>query len=109
LCVFGDIVDSSRRLYYCVLNPIELIWSQLKHGVRKSNLTPGLGSSVIELIRHRTAKIYCVLWRNCVRHTIDVENSFQSSQPYPGIIIHLKTNPYCGIGAVKHAFEVPLK
>jgi hypothetical protein len=89
LCVFGDIVDSSRRLYYCVLNPIELIWSQLKHGVRKSNFTPGLGSSVIELIRHRTAKIDCVLWRNCVRHTIDVENSFQSSQPYPEIIIHL--------------------
>jgi hypothetical protein len=43
----------------------------------------------MELIRHRTAKIDCVLWRNCVRHTIDVENSFQSSQPYPEIIIHL--------------------
>jgi hypothetical protein len=51
--------------------------------------TPGLGSSVIELIRHRTAKIDCVLWRNCVRHTIDVENSFQTTQPYPEIIIHL--------------------
>jgi hypothetical protein len=46
-------------------------------------------SSVIELIRHRTAKIDCVLWRNCVRHTIDVENSFQTTQPYPEIIIHL--------------------
>jgi transposase len=29
--------------YYCVLNPIEVVWSQLKHKIRKVNNTPNLG------------------------------------------------------------------
>jgi hypothetical protein len=28
--------------YYCVLNPIEMVWSQLKHKIRKVNITPNL-------------------------------------------------------------------
>jgi hypothetical protein len=73
-----------------LLNHVEDIYPyQSRHTIQTLMFTPGLGSSVIELIRHRTAKIDCVLWRNCVRHTIDVENSFQTTQPYPEIIIHL--------------------
>ena len=42
--------------YHCVLNPIELVWSQLKHWVRKSNITPSLSSSVVEIIRKKTSR-----------------------------------------------------
>jgi hypothetical protein len=37
--------------YYCVLNPIEMVWSQLKHKIRKVNNTPNLGESVIRATR----------------------------------------------------------
>jgi hypothetical protein len=41
--------------------------------------------------------------RNCFNdHNIEV-------MELPANSPDLKTNPYCGIGAVKHAFEVPLK
>jgi transposase len=54
--------------YYCVLNPIELVWSQLKHGIRKSNKTPHLSPTVIEVIREEVSKINQNLWINCVNH-----------------------------------------
>jgi transposase len=75
--------------YYCVLNPIELIWSQLKHNVRKSNSTPNLGSSVVNLIRRKCDKINANIWQNCVEHVINVENSFLSKRPFPEIIINV--------------------
>jgi hypothetical protein len=60
--------------YYCVLNPIELIWSSLKRGIRQSNVAPNLSATVVALITQEVKKIGSNLWRNCFRHVINVEN-----------------------------------
>jgi transposase len=74
--------------YYCVLNPIELIWSSLKRGIRQSNVAPNLSAAVVELIRQEVKKIDSNLWRNCFRHVINVENSYLSPT-MPELIINL--------------------
>jgi hypothetical protein len=62
--------------YYCVLNPIELIWSSLKRGIRQSNVAPNLSATVVALITQEVKKIGSNLWRNCFRHVINVENFY---------------------------------
>jgi transposase len=74
--------------YYCVLNPIELIWSSLNRGIRQSNVAPNLSAAVVELIRQEVKKIDSNLWRNCFRHVINVENSYLSPT-MPELIINL--------------------
>jgi hypothetical protein len=77
-----------RPPYYCVLNPIELIWSSLKRGIRQNNVAPNLSAAVVELIRQEVKKIGSNLWRNCFRHVINVENSYLSPT-MPELIINL--------------------
>jgi transposase len=48
--------------YYCVLNPMDLIWSSLKRGIRQSNVAPNLSVAVVELIRQEVKKIDSNLW-----------------------------------------------
>jgi transposase len=48
--------------YYCVLNPIEMVWSQLKHKISKVNNTSNLGESVIRATRESGDEIDSVLW-----------------------------------------------
>jgi transposase len=74
--------------YYCVLNPIELVWSQLKHGIRKSNKTPHLSPTVIEVIRE-VSKIIQNVWINCVNHVKKIEDSFLENNDFPEIIINV--------------------
>lgn len=62
--------------YYCVFNPIELIWHQLKSNVRRSNTSPTLNTSVIELIKNVIGNISAENWKNCVKHVIKKENSY---------------------------------
>lgn len=75
--------------YYCILNPIELVWSQLKHSVRKGNLTPSLSDSVVRLIRKEADNVTGNLWKNCIKHVIQCENAFLSESEFPEIIINL--------------------
>jgi transposase len=75
--------------YYCIFNAIELIWSQLKHAVRKGNRTPNLSASVVDLIRDKSNKIDAALWESCVKHVITIENSYLSNVPFSEIIIHV--------------------
>jgi transposase len=64
--------------YYCILNPIELIWSVLKRSVRKHNNTPTLSAKVIDLVRQEADNITKELWQKCVKHVIEIENSYVS-------------------------------
>lgn len=77
--------------YYCVLNPIELVWSHLKHLIRKSNRTPNLSASVVNLIREKSAKIDNNLWTNCIKHVKVIEDSYVTNTvgEIPDIIINL--------------------
>lgn len=64
--------------YYCVLNPIEMIWGTLKRAIRKNNISPNLSSGVVELIRKEVCNVRSETWKNSVRHVIDVENQYVS-------------------------------
>ena len=75
--------------YYCILNPIEMVWSQLKHFIRKANQQPHLNNVVVEVIRQQVGKTEAELWRNCIRHVIKVEDSFLGNENFPEFIINL--------------------
>jgi transposase len=62
--------------YYCLFNPIEHMWHQLKSNVRSQNVSPTLSGSVVELIRKCVDDISPESWKNSVRHVMNVENSY---------------------------------
>jgi transposase len=64
--------------YYCVFNPIEHIWHQLKSNVRRNNTSPTLNTSVVELIKSVVNDITADSWKNSIQHVIKVENSYVS-------------------------------
>jgi transposase len=62
--------------YFCIFNPIELIWGDLKRSIRKYNDRPESSPAVVDLIRREVQKITPEKWRNCVEHV-----SFQTTPP----------------------------
>ena len=61
--------------YHCELNPIEMIWAQLKMYVRKRNTTSKI-KDVERLVHEGIDSITPEAWKNCIRHVIDQENYF---------------------------------
>ena len=59
--------------YHCIFNPFELIWQQLKAGVRRNNILPTLTSSVISLIENEVKKVSEINWKNCEQHVKEVD------------------------------------
>ena len=55
-------------LYYCIYNPIELIWSQVKRAARSGNATPELSESIAPLMRTCVNSVTPAMWRRCVQH-----------------------------------------
>lgn len=83
--------------YYCIFNPIELIWHKLKSNIRAHNNTPTLNSSVIELIKMEVKNVTAENWRNCIQHVKKIENSYRcmytninSLEPVKKLIIDLQ-------------------
>lgn len=61
----------------CELNPIELIWAQLKNFIRSHNTAGEL--SIQKLMEHASKgfeSITHVNWANCCKHVINIENKF---------------------------------
>lgn len=54
--------------YYCIYNPIELVWAELKRNVRRFNKTPSLSAAVIQHIRDAVGNINGELWKKCCQH-----------------------------------------
>ena len=75
--------------YHCILNPIEMIWSQVKSYVRKNNATPTLNASVCQLLRDAAARIGPAACASCVRHTMKKEDEFASHDSEERFVIHL--------------------
>lgn len=67
--------------YYCVLNPIELLWSQLKCNVRKHNTCPKSAGSVITLIQEEFNNISAENWKNAIDHVIKIEKEYMRNVP----------------------------
>jgi hypothetical protein len=75
--------------YFCIFNPIELIWGDLKRTIRKYNDRPESSPEVVELMRREVQKITPEKWQNCVRHIKKVELSFQTTSPERMTIINV--------------------
>lgn len=58
--------------YHCELNPIELIWSQVKGYVAANNTTFKI-NDVRRLLHEAVDQITAEKWANCVRHVIEVQ------------------------------------
>jgi transposase len=54
--------------YHCVLNPIEIAWSQAKYWTRKLNATPGINESVVETLTKVFDDITPAYWKKIVDH-----------------------------------------
>lgn len=63
--------------YHCELNPIELIWAQLKGNVAKRNTTFKL-SNVKTLVLEEFAKITSEHWKSAINHVIKIEDKYSS-------------------------------
>ena len=57
--------------YHAELNPIELIWSQIKGYVARRNTTFKM-ADMKQLFCEAVGSITSTEWQNCVRHVIDV-------------------------------------
>jgi transposase len=75
--------------YYCVLNPIELIWATLKKSIRRKNTSPNISVGVVDLIRNEVGNIKSHLWKSCINHVIAIENSYVSPE-FEEFIINLE-------------------
>lgn len=67
--------------YFCILNPIELIWAQLKGNIRRKNVAPKLSSAVLQLIAEEVKNITSTSWKNAIEHVIGVENEYAKYLP----------------------------
>lgn len=74
-----DEMAASRKIsvlrlppYHCELNPIELIWAQVKGEVRRNNTTYKM-SELKNLLTDSLTKVTAEQWKKCVEHVIKEE------------------------------------
>lgn len=60
--------------YHCELNPIELVWGQVKNSVARQNTTFKL-QDVKELLVTAIGNVTAEAWQNCIKHTLAVEDN----------------------------------
>lgn len=72
--------------YHCELNPIELIWAQVKTDVAKHNKTFKL-SEVKPLLQNSLEKVSAQSWQNCIRHVIKEEDRMWDLDVHVDILI----------------------
>lgn len=58
--------------YHCELNPIELIWAQVKGYVARNNKTFNI-KDVKRLLVEAVQSVAISQWQNCVKHVIEKE------------------------------------
>lgn len=61
--------------YHCELNPIELIWSQVKGHVANNNISFKL-QEVKQLVTEGLNKVTAENWKSCIQHVIKKEQEF---------------------------------
>ncbi|XP_066248159.1 uncharacterized protein [Euwallacea similis] len=75
--------------YYCIFNPIEMVWAAIKKRLRKNNQSPELGDSVIDNIKTVIKELNETnLWKKCVSHVKTVENEYYVLPSINPIIIN---------------------
>lgn len=83
--------------YHCELNPIELIWAQVKSHVGRNNKTFKM-AEIKELTKQAILKIGATSWTKCIEHVIKEENKMMeldglidnaTDEPTPRFIINV--------------------
>lgn len=78
--------------YHCELNPIELIWAQIKNEVASKNTTFKL-ADVKVLLEQAMNNVTPDNWSNVVRHVLKLEDKFREAdmimENIPELVIHL--------------------
>lgn len=75
--------------YYCIFNPIEMVWASIKQKLRKVNQSPTLSAVVLENIRTVVHNLDNTdIWRNCESHVIVIENEYGVAPSIEPIIIN---------------------
>lgn len=62
--------------YYCILNPIELVWSQLKRSIKRKNSDPKSDTEVVRHIHESVDEITSKQWAKYVDHVKKIEKSY---------------------------------
>lgn len=66
--------------YMCELNPIEMVWAQIKYFVKNRNVSGELGMGILkELIQEAIASVTPSDWEKYCKHVIDIENKYWES------------------------------
>lgn len=74
--------------YYCIFNPIELLWSSIKSRLRKTNQSPTLDTLVLNNIRSViNDPSNKEIWKNSMSHVICKESEYHVLPPLNQIII----------------------
>ncbi|XP_066970876.1 uncharacterized protein [Macrobrachium rosenbergii] len=63
--------------YHCQLNPIELIWAQMKTEVKKNNSHGNQTLKKVEVARTAINSVTIEDWRKCIHHTREVEDEYR--------------------------------
>ena len=64
-------------LYHCKLNPIELIWGQIKAEIRKENPNDDQTMANIDMItRQAISNVTAENWQKCIRHTRVIKEEY---------------------------------
>lgn len=64
--------------YHCQLNPIELIWAQIKNEVRKKNSNSNQSlKNVEDIVKTAIARVTAEDWKKCIEHTRKVEEEYR--------------------------------
>jgi len=66
--------------YHCQLNPIELIWADLKRFIENNNNNNQHSINFIETLIHNSIKnINSDKWKACIEHTSKIEEDYWKS------------------------------
>lgn len=65
--------------YYCVFNPIEMVWHQVKMAIRKKNVNPK-AIDAMNIIREGIDAVTPAQWANYVRKAKENEDNFRVIQ-----------------------------
>ena len=64
--------------HHTQLNPIELIWAQVKGAIAKHNTT-FTTTDMIPMIKHGFAQVSAQDWKKCYRHVMDIDDNYWKS------------------------------
>lgn len=66
--------------YHCILNPIEMVWSEIKRRAGSQNLTKRPLEDIIKIIKEACNHVTPEKWRNYIQHVEKIEDSYRSLQ-----------------------------